>query len=137
MRRSPFVVLVFFAAALALRSGEPARVETGAAFELKVGRCAVVEPLGTKLCFDRVMEDSRCPKGAMCIRAGNARVSLTVAPVDGDAARLELNTAEGPKSGVAGGLEIELLSVDPYPVVHRPVDPTAYTATFCVKVVKN
>ncbi len=137
MRKSPFAVLVFFAAALALRSGAPAHVEAGTTIVLKVGRCAVVGPQDATLCFERVVEDSRCPKGAMCIRAGNARIAVRVTSKDGRTDHLDLNTAEGPTCGVGAGLEIELLSVDPYPVVHQPVDPKAYTATFSVTAVKK
>ncbi len=137
MKGTGIVALALLSMALVSRSGELRRVKVGEVFELKVGRCAAVEPQGTTLCFDRVVEDSRCPKGAMCVRAGNARISVMVTAPGGSAASLELNTADGPESGVVHGLEIRLLSVDPYPVVHRPVDPKARTARFCITAGKK
>lgn len=131
------VALLLVTAAMAPRPGARTRVELGRNFVLKIGGSAVIEPSDTLFRFDDVVEDSRCPKGAMCIRAGNARVAVRLELPDGRVEHIELNTAEGPRYAVSGGLRIELLAVEPYPVVHRPIDREAYEAAFVVTTSKR
>jgi len=137
LKRKWFIVFLFVTAAMAPRPGGEMRVTMGRDFVLKVGQSAVVERAGASVRFDGVIEDSRCPRGAMCIRAGNARVAVTIEFAGGRSDRAELNTAEGPKEVVSGGLKIGLVSVDPYPVVHRPIDRRAYTATLVAQARKR
>ena len=47
-------------------------------FDLKLGQSAVAGDERLKINFVSVVEDSRCPEGATCIWAGNAKIALTL-----------------------------------------------------------
>jgi hypothetical protein len=65
--------------------------------------------------FGTVMEDSRCPPAAQCVRAGNARVGL-ILQERGEATRsVELNTAERPRRVSHEGYIVELVDLQPFP----------------------
>ena len=75
------------------------------------------------LCFDELLEDSRCPVNAMCIWEGVAKASFTFD--DGQQThRIRLATSEvpGPETPdtTINGYKIELLNIEPYPK-HPPV----------------
>ncbi|MBK7993471.1 MAG: hypothetical protein IPK14_08590 [Blastocatellia bacterium] len=50
-------------------------------FKIKMNSHVVIQNEAIKITFNKVLEDSRCPKGARCIDAGSARVSLTLAKI--------------------------------------------------------
>ena len=76
--------------------------------------------------FLAVPQDSRCPKGEQCIVAGKAIVSLEVAPRDGAAVALELDTAAESGEMDISGFQIDFLGLSPYPVSGRPISPQDY-----------
>lgn len=47
-------------------------------FELALGRTVSIAGTPQRVTFEAVPEDSRCPIDAVCVWAGNARVSLRV-----------------------------------------------------------
>jgi len=94
-------------------------------FSIKINGHAVIKNEAIKITFNKVLEDSRCPKGANCIDAGNAKVSLTVAK-NNDQKNLELDSYEGKTSVEYQGCEIKFINLAPYPDAHRAAtgDPT-------------
>ena len=60
-------------------------------FELKAGVTASL-PNGTRLTFEKVTEDSRCPADAQCIWAGDGVVAVTLQTPKGPAESRELHT---------------------------------------------
>jgi hypothetical protein len=60
-------------------SSPEVQASTGQDFTLSVGQTAVISGEDFSIKFEAVSNDSRCPRGAQCIRAGEAvaRVSLT------------------------------------------------------------
>lgn len=88
----------------------------GEEFDLKYGQSTQIqdhEPI--LITFRDVGEDSRCPKGAVCVWQGNARIVLQVAQQD-----TTVNTTLEPKEITYSGRDgfkytIRLVSVSPYP----------------------
>ena len=71
-------ILVLLAAALVGLTAARARVDgvLGQPFELKAGETATIAGDGVAIGFERVLSDSRCPRGTQCIRAGEATIRV-------------------------------------------------------------
>ena len=78
----------------------------GRPFDLRAGSSAVLDG-GLKVAFERVPADSRCPLDALCIRAGDATVALTISQ-DGRKLVEPLRGKTGPVGTVALQLYQEL-----------------------------
>lgn len=87
-------------------------------FKIKINSQAVIQNEAIKITFNKVLEDSRCPKGARCAWAGNARVSLTLAK-NSDQKIVELDNYEGKTSVEYQGCEIKFVDLAPYPDAHK------------------
>lgn len=72
---------------------------------------------------ERVLEDSRCPKGVECIQAGTVRLAVTVR--DGES--LATGTLRLLEASRIGGLELVLSAVTPEPVAGFPVGTYRFT----------
>ena len=79
------------------------------------------------------IEDSRCPKDATCVWAGNAKVTIRVTNRNGRTETFDLNTNIDQKSVRFGGYEITLGRVLPYPASNIRINPNGYTASFTVR----
>lgn len=90
--------------------------------ELALGRPAELGGLELTLVD---VADSRCPRGAQCIRAGEVIATLDVARPGAVAARVELMLpAVGePEVRPAHGCRLRLLSVEPYPAAGDALSP--------------
>lgn len=108
-------------------------VPLGDAFPLQVGQVAEVAGTDLVLRFDRVEEDSRCPRDVQCVWAGNAQVMLT-AEAGAQEARLSLNTGVDPRAAEAGGYLVTLEGLLPIPFSERQLEPGEYIATLRVTV---
>lgn len=114
--------------------------EPGQAFELGVGYTAVIGQDVLRVRFDEVVTDSRCPRLAVCVWAGDVQLAITVA-----------SAAQRPTSYVIGGstdsngflldaaeiahagFVVRLVQVTPYPEQPGAAPaPDAYVATFVV-----
>ena len=101
--------------------GVPQSAVMSEAFTLARGQAVVVD--GHRFRFDSVREDNRCPSDVQCVRAGEARVVLTI--VGGGSAGesvLEIpgfvgadDAPQPSQSIVRAGMRITLLALDPYP----------------------
>jgi len=105
----------------------------GEEFELKYGQSVQVYDHETILItFQNVGEDSRCPKGAVCIWQGNARIVLKVAQQD-----TSVNTTLEPKEitySRPDGYQytIRLVSVSPYPDTSQQIKLENYSIKLVV-----
>ncbi len=82
--------------------------------------------------FVDILEDSRCPINAYCIRAGSATVLLEVTSVYGSM-HLDLAVGDRHKSAVRViGYTLRLLDVQPYPVIDKGIDKDDYTITLLI-----
>jgi hypothetical protein len=108
-------------------------------FDLHVGQGARFSKTDLELYFRRVAADSRCPRDAQCITAGEARVTF-----DGRINQGMPETFDAVLPAAAGepdsttfraydGYRIRLLKLEPYPVAGGAVDTTAYVATLVVE----
>jgi hypothetical protein len=97
-------------------------------FHLKAKRTKPAESAPTqfdpawRVGFEGVTTDSRCPKGAQCVWAGEATVRIRLQR--GTEARLtfELSTPPDPRQAISTqGHHLRLLQLDPYPVAGKPV----------------
>jgi hypothetical protein len=82
-----------------------------------------------KIKFLEVVEDSRCPTGAQCIWAGNAKIKVLI---DNGTTKQEfvMNTTDGPKGDSFSGWAIYLEELTPYPKSGSATDPKKYHAKF-------
>lgn len=78
--------------------------------------------------FVAVIEDSRCPQGAACIWAGNAKIKLEIRKGRGAWKTVELNTTSGSGSATIDDYEIKLVGLDPYPGSAGSEEKPVYTA---------
>lgn len=90
-------------------------------FELKIGERAIINSDGFIVEFMDVPEDSRCPINVACVWAGNGEVQIQFAKRD-----LKLNTYLSPKDTTVSGVNIKLLSLEPYPEDPVQIDKKNY-----------
>ncbi|MCA1629702.1 MAG: hypothetical protein LC785_14965 [Acidobacteria bacterium] len=108
-----------------------ARVKGG--IFIKEGKEVKVEGEDLKLGFVSVAEDSRCPEGATCVWAGNARVRLTARNSKDECAEFDLNTYSAPLEYAFGKYTIRIAGLAPHPSIHHgSPKPGEYTATLAV-----
>ena len=99
------------------KSGDKLREGT---IELKLSDCESGNITGDdlKLCFNAVVNDSRCPANAVCIWEGAATASFSFTK-NGDTHRFNLSTITMKpyyiKDTVIAGYKIEFINLSPYP----------------------
>jgi hypothetical protein len=107
-------------------------VEPYGEFLLEVGNAAQVSGTGLRVQFERVLSDSRCPEGALCIRAGDAEVAVTVTRQGRSKEVLSLRTVGADSRALLGDWALSLTKLEPYPESGRSIPPRDYRATFRV-----
>ena len=111
---------------------QPDRIALNQPFELGVGQTAVTTD-GLHLRFDTVRSDSRCPMDALCVRAGEAVIAVTVSlPGEASIGR-ELQTVPALAQTTYSRFTISLSQLQPYPRSDRQIEPRDYIATFIVQ----
>ena len=80
-----------------------------------------------------VTEDSRCPEGAQCIWAGNAKVQVEISVPNGEKKTFEFNTGTGPKGDQIGGWAVTLESLSRNLASNEPSGPKKYIAKFTIE----
>ncbi len=99
-------------------------------FTLAPGASATIGADQVSVRFDRVLSDSRCPRDAQCIAAGEAVLRVSVAARPQAAETIELRTTPEGSSGTAGGYRISVTGLVPEPETSKPTAAEAYRATF-------
>jgi hypothetical protein len=99
----------------------------GDEFEIDYGQSVTLEDHFLTIKFKTVENDSRCPEGVLCFWEGNARIVIEVSQF-----AFELNTSLEPMEIDYFGFKIELISVNPYPVVYEHIDLEDYRITLIV-----
>jgi hypothetical protein len=132
MRR--LAILVLLASAAGCRA--PISGTVGQPVALPVGQVATYDSIDLDLAFRRVVTDSRCPRGATCVWAGEAVVTAEARLRGGAPRTLELrlsaesDTTDGEP---VGGHRVRLLALEPHPSTASPPDSAAYVGTFLVE----
>ena len=128
------LVAIFVCATLVAAGQEPRQATLDTAFELRGGQTATIRGEQLEVRFDRVVADSRCPRGAQCVRAGDVRIALTLQKTGHAAEAVELTLPSRPPAGAAyAGYQIDLQSVTPSPEVGRETRAEDYVATLTVR----
>ena len=101
---------------------------------LMVGEALQIGDARTSLTFVRVERDSRCPKGARCIRAGEAVLVFSLREDDGGVSTL---TFEVPPGGGASqpfqGYRIEVIGLDPQAETDVEIAQDDYVVTIALR----
>jgi hypothetical protein len=95
----------------ACASAGAGEVAPGREFTMEVGASVVLADAST-LRYVGIGNDSRCPPGVQCIRAGDADILFDFTPEGGGAARLTLNS-ERTRSAAIDGWRLELVELAP------------------------
>ena len=101
-------------------------------FELKIGKQKTGSHSKVKVKFISVIEDSRCPTGAQCVWAGNAKIKISVTSKRLGTKVFELNTGMGVQGDQFDGFAINLESLTPSPTAIGRIDPKKYKAKFTI-----
>lgn len=108
------------------RTGPVPGTDENQQVEIPAGQTRTFDEGRLAIGFGTVMEDSRCPPAAQCIRAGNARVGL-ILQERGEATRsVELNTAQSPRRVSHEGYVVELVDLQPLPNASGAPEQEAY-----------
>jgi hypothetical protein len=114
------------------RPGTPPPGQSPAVVKLSLNQDVNVENNGTRLKLRMTdVKDSRCPSDVVCIRAGEAIVTVTVTPLaagQADKASTVSLSLPGEPQSAAGAL-FTLQTVEPYPKASQPTPPAQYVAT--------
>ncbi len=105
-------------------------IAPGKGFSLKMGEYGQTRDATLRVGFERVMADSRCPKGEQCVWAGDAsaRVWLEVGNAPREYHDLHTAAADA-QAASAAGLVVRLLRLDPYPHKGKTLAPGDYLLT--------
>jgi hypothetical protein len=123
--------LVLVLAAACSGPTAPDRVPKDEPFNLRIGESALTtDDLRVK--FDTVRSDSRCPMDALCVRAGEAVLALTLSLRGEAAVGRELETVPAKSQTSYSRFTITLVQLQPYPRSDRQIQPGDYVATFTV-----
>ena len=111
---------------------QPDRVPKNAPFDLRIGESALTTD-EVRIRFDTVRSDSRCPMDAICVRAGEAVIALTLSSAGEIPVGRDIDTTPARSSATYLNLTITLSSLQPYPRSDRLIRPEDYVATFVVQ----
>jgi hypothetical protein len=106
-------------------------VEPGASFTLAPGQAATVKGTNTRITFNRVREDSRCPVDVTCIWAGEAKIEIVISRSGAEDVRILSITPPNNEAAV-GNLRIRFVSLAPVPRQADANVPRKYLAGFVV-----
>jgi hypothetical protein len=108
------------------RTGPVPGTDENQQVQIPIGQTRTFDEERLAIGFGAVLEDSRCPPAAQCIRAGNARVGL-VLQERGEATRsVELNTDENPRRVSHEGYIVEVVGLEPFPNASGAPDTESY-----------
>ena len=129
------ILLLTACSAISRETATPAPLSAspGMPFILRVGQEALISGEGLRLRFDEVVEDSRCPLGALCVWAGQGVITLTIEGPDGAAGTLQLSTL--PPNDATTFLkqyDIRLQALTPYPASDEGISAGEYRATLLI-----
>ena len=114
--------------AVSVSEPPPQRVAPGQAVSLKIGESAVSTDGQLRFGVEGVSADSRCPKNAKCVWAGDATVRVWLQRGTGPKESRDLHAATG-GAREAPDPGVRLLRLEPVPVVGRTLEPRDYVAT--------
>jgi len=125
---------VVFTAGLLLEGLVAAAPPQQESARLGVGETLQIGRAKTSLTFIRVERDSRCPKGARCIRAGEAVVVFSLREDDGGVSTLTLEVPPGGGTSQSfRGYRVQIIGLDPQAETDVEIAPDGYVASITVQ----
>ena len=112
---------------------QPDRVSKNEPFDLRIGESALTTD-DVRIRFDAVRSDSRCPLDALCVRAGEAVIALTLSRSGEIPTGRELDTTPARSATAFLNFTITLSQLQPYPRSDRQIQAADYVATFVVSL---
>jgi len=109
--------------------------QPGVAFSLPVGKTAALRGSATRLTFNQVREDSRCPLDVVCVWAGDAKIEVVMTRNGAGAESRVLSLTPPNNEARLGNLHIRFVGLAPYPAASSGNAPRAYVAEFVVNEV--
>ncbi len=110
-----------------------ARAVLGQRFDLRVGETAVLQAETLTITFERVAEDSRCPRDTTCVWEGDAAIRLAVRGADAAAGTLTLHTqAAAVREAEFQEYRVRLVQLAPWPQTSGGIPADRYVATLTV-----
>jgi hypothetical protein len=86
------------------------------------------------LCFDSLLNDSRCPLGVECFWAGNAAVRLRLVKYDSKPVLFDLNSLTGfINDTIVDGYKFSFLDLRPYPDIHNKISLNDYKVKLLIQ----
>jgi hypothetical protein len=89
-----------------------------------------------RVTFVRVVEDSRCPAGVLCIWAGNAVVEIGIAAGMGPTVPLQINATMDPRYADWNGVRVTVLELAPLPRADTPIKPEDYSVKLRLEAIR-
>ena len=124
---------VFIFVACASSPAAPGSVKLNQSFTLKVGTSTSVDGEGIQVGFDSVISDSRCPKGAQCIVAGDATIRVWLDRTGQARETRELKTAPPDAAQtVINSYRVTLSALTPEPTLDGTPRASDYVASLVV-----
>jgi hypothetical protein len=124
-----FVATVVFAASA---QGQRVTAMLDQPFALAPGRSVTIEAERLQIGFERVVSDSRCPRGAQCITEGEAVVRVWLLKAPAARETRELKTTPTETSVVYGAYRVNLKALDPVPTTDHDIRPSEYVAPLVI-----
>lgn len=103
----------------------------GEQFDIRVGETAYIADTRLSIRVNAVPEDSRCPRDAVCVWAGNARVSLTLRDGSNTDA-VDLNSTLDPRAVTRWDYTGQLIDVQPVPIAGQSIPVQKYVVRLVV-----
>lgn len=123
------VVGVVLGAGCAIGAEDPVDTTMDSDFTLRVGQTARVSSEDIEITFLSVASDSRCPKGEMCVWAGDAVLQISVRFRGQEFGQYELHTNE--REGAAasfGEFHVRLVALSPAAIAEKTIAANEYVA---------
>ena len=106
--------------------------EPGVAFSLPAGKTAGINGSRTRIRFDEVRNDSRCPADVTCVWAGDAQVVVTISRNGSPDVSRILGFIPPKNETTSGDLRIHLVDLAPVPRQSDGNVPRAYVVQLVV-----
>lgn len=121
---------IFLTLILTLVFGSIVSAQSNGTLKVRVNQQKTHARSKLKIQFVALVEDSRCPVGAQCVWAGNAKIRVKITDARGRSETVEMNTNMGARGASFGGYAVNLVDVAPRPAENVRLNRNAYTATF-------
>jgi hypothetical protein len=139
-KKGTILMLTLFACLLSACAGasDPGGGKLGKEFSLTPGQSAAIDGENMQVKFVQVLEDSRCPRGARCVWAGQVRCALEM--VQGNVTQQVVLTQPGLTDEYVeetyGGYRFAF-KVEPYPEANKAIADDQYRLRLTIVVSKR